>query len=152
MVSRGDLTLFQRLVKTMSPSTRRIDIKFAGYFLLVIGFIHFIAVFRNFSIDLITVQSLQKSTFSFFIGIIWVTMGIFLLTTKLKTSKDIFLSNIFVPLIIVELILSSVRDQLTYGYSQKFYWSAAVNFLLGIVIIFYRLELQRREKKSRVSS
>jgi len=52
----------------------------------------------------------------------------------------------------VELIMSSVRDQLTYGFSQEFYWSAAINFLLGIVIIFYRLELQRREKKSQGAS
>ena len=66
----------------MSPSTRRIIFILAGCCFLILGFI---TVFRHFSIDLVTLKFWQKSTFSILIGIIWVTMGIFFLTTKLKT-------------------------------------------------------------------
>jgi len=137
----------ERLATTMAPSTRRIIIKLAGCFLLVTGFI---VIFRHFSIDLVTIKFWQKGTFSYFIGVIWITIGIFLLTTKFNTPKDIFLSNIFVPLIIVELIMSSLKDQIIYGYSQEFYWSMAINLLLGIVIIFCRLKVQRREKREQI--
>lgn len=133
----------------MAPSTKRKTIKLVGCFLLAIGFIY---TFNLISIDPVAINIWSRRTFSFLLGITWLTMGIYLLTTKLKTFKDIALSNIFAPLIIVNLVVSSLRDQITYGYSQYFYWSMTIHFLVGIMIIFCRWELQRRERKSLDSS